>query len=142
MEIRQHSFTVTNPLEPVGPAANLFVSGASVFEITDFTPPLQRVTIVGINLPSPGIFGPFDRYVATLEVPDEQNSFLTSFVLQPTADRTIWAGTTFLDFGGTLPPMTVSVRPQLNDTRVGAVILQGPVFGEETGDEGSAIEIA
>ncbi|MHB1127480.1 MAG: hypothetical protein ACYC2T_11100 [Bacillota bacterium] len=58
MEIRVHSFTTTNPLTPVGPAAELFIAGASIFEITDFEPPLQRVTIVGINLPDPDTFGP------------------------------------------------------------------------------------
>lgn len=128
MEIKQHSFTTTNPLTPVGPAENLFISGASVFEITDFTPPVQRVTIVGINLPDPGIFGPYDTYVATLQVPDDLNP-LASFILEPTLDNIVWAGTTLLDFGGTLPPINVTIRPQsFDEVQIGADILQGPVL--------------
>jgi|GEM_PF-1977353 len=129
MEIKQHSFTTTNPLTPVGPAKNLFIAGASVFEITDFTPPLQRVTILGINLPDPGVFGPFDMYVAILEVAGDNNAPLAEIILEPTIDRLNWVGTAFLEFGGTLPPLVVSVRPQMGDNRIGPVILEGPVFG-------------
>lgn len=124
---RQAPFITTNALAPVGPAEQLFIAGASVFEITVFEPPVQRVTIVGINLPEPGIFGPYNQYLATVESPGEPNS-IAEIDLVPTLDRTIWAGSAQLTFGGTLPPMTVSVRPQLFGVRVGPVILQGTVF--------------
>ncbi|MHB1419900.1 MAG: hypothetical protein ACYCX4_10020 [Bacillota bacterium] len=129
MKDNVHSFTTTNPLTPVGPAADLFIAGASIFEITDFEPPLQRVTIVGINLPDPDTFGPFDIYVATLEVPGNIPDIIAKIILKPTADKSVWAGTTNLTFGGTLPTLNVTVRPQQNNTRIGPVILQGPVFG-------------
>ena len=65
-ETNQQDFIEVNPLLPTGPAEELFVAGASVFEITVFTPPVQRVTILAINLPDPDTFGPFDSYIATL----------------------------------------------------------------------------
>jgi len=116
-------------LDVVGPAAELFVAGISLFEITDFTPPLQRVTIVGINLPDPDTFGPFDQYVATLTVPDTVPQVLDTFPLEPTVSAAGWVGVTFLTFGGTLPMIEVAVRPQSFDDRVGPVILQGIIFG-------------
>ncbi len=125
---RNQEFIVTHPLLPTGPAEQLFIAGASVFEITIFTPPLQRVTILGINLPEPDTFGPFDSYVATLTVPDELEP-LATLTLKPTVDNENWVATTLLDFGGTLPPnINASVRPQLGTDRVGEVILQGTVF--------------
>lgn len=129
MDNKQHSFTTTNPLTPMGPAKQLFVAGASVFEITDFTPPLQRVTILAINLPDPGVFGPFDMYVALLSVAGEENAPLAEIVLEPTIDRLNWVGTVFLEFGGTIPPLVVAVRPQMGDNRIGPVIMEGSVFG-------------
>ncbi|SJZ59795.1 hypothetical protein [Selenihalanaerobacter shriftii] len=134
-----HSYVETHPLEPVGPAEDLFIVGVSVFEITDFEPPLQRATVVGINLPDPGTFGPYNSYIATLEIPNDPAEELTDVPLEPTPNEDVWAGTTFLDFGGTLPPIDVSVRPQQEDgTRIGPVILQGTVFGEEVdGDNGN-----
>lgn len=119
-------FIVTNPVNPVGPAKKLFIAGASVFEITVFTPPLQRVTILGINLPEPDTFGPYDSYIATLTVAGTIEP-LATLVLLPTADSQNWAATTFLDFGGTLPTIDVAVRPQSTE-RIGDVILQGTVF--------------
>lgn len=123
----QEDFIVVNPLEPTGPARLLFIAGASVFEITALTPPLQRVTVLGINLPEPDTFGPFDSYVATLQVPGDLQP-LATFTLFPTADNQNWAASTLLDFGGTLPPINVTVRPQLGTQRIGPVILAGPVF--------------
>jgi len=120
-------FIVTNPLNPVGPAKQLFIAGVSVFEITPFTPPIQRVTILGINLPEPDTFGPYDRYVATLTVPGSLDP-LATLILVPTEDNQNWIGTTFLDFGGTLPNINVSVRPESVSGQVGKIILQGPVF--------------
>lgn len=46
-------FIEVNPLLPTGPAEQLFIAGTSAFEITTFTPPIQRVTILAINLPNP-----------------------------------------------------------------------------------------
>lgn len=119
-------FVVANPLLPTGPAEQLFIAGASVFEITIFTPPLQRVTILGINLPDSDTFGPYDSYVATLTIPDSTEPLETLFLL-PTGDNQNWAATIFLNFGGTLPNIQVSVRPQSFE-RIGEVILEGPVF--------------
>ncbi len=119
-------FIVTNPLFPIGPAEQLFIAGASAFEITIFTPPIQRVTILGINLPEPNTFGPYDSYVATLEIPGSLQPLATLF-LMPTTDNQNWAATTLLEFGGTLPNINVSVRPQSFE-RIGNIILQGQVF--------------
>lgn len=117
---------VANPLTPTGPAAQLFMAGGSVFEITIFTPPLQRVTILGINLPEPDTFGPYDSYVATLEIPGAIEP-LATLVLSPTVDNQNWVASTLLDFGGTLPTINVTVRPaSFNQT--GNVILEGAVF--------------
>jgi len=123
----EQDFIVTNPLTPVGPARQLFIAGASIFEITPFTPPIQRVTILGINLPEPDTFGPFDRYVATLTAVGSTDP-LTTINLVPTEDTQNWIATTFLDFGGTLPNITVTIRPESISGQVGKVILQGPVF--------------
>lgn len=120
-------FVVANPLLPVGPAEQLFIVGASVFELTIFTPPIQRVTILGVNLPDPGTFGPYDSYVATLTVPGSDEPLDTIFMI-PTVDNENWVASTFLDFGGTLPNIEVSIRPQAGFDRVGPVILEGPVF--------------
>lgn len=120
-------FIVTNPLYPVGPAKELFIAGASVFEITEFLPPIQRVTILGINLPDPDTFGPYSSYWATLAIPKTPGT-LATFPLVRTEDGQNWVGTTLLDFGGTLPPIQVVVRPQLGEEQIGAVILQGKVF--------------
>lgn len=133
MKNRQLSFIETNPLLPVGPAADLFIAGASVFEITVFEPPLQRVTVVGINLPEPDTFGPYDAYLATLVIPGEPEEELTSFILEPTLDASIWAGLTFLDFGGTLFPINAIVRP-ISLERMGPIILEGPVIEFENGN--------
>ena len=141
MKIKQIYFIETNPLQPVGPAQDLFISGASIFEITNFEPPLQRVSVVGVNLPNPGIFGPFDSYVATLTIPvdGEEPQELASFVLEPTFNEQIWGGSTLLDFGGTLPEINAAVRPQLDGERVGPVILEGPVveFEDGNGEDGN-----
>lgn len=115
-----------NSLLPTGPAEQLFIAGASVFEITIFTPPIQRVTILAINLPDPDTFGPYDRYIATLLVPGSSES-LAILYLEPTADNQNWVATTLLDFGGTLPIIKVEVRPA-GFERIGEVILQGQVF--------------
>lgn len=119
-------FIVTHPLYPTGPAEQLFVAGASVFEITAFVPPIQRVTILGINLPEPDTFGPYDSYVATL-VTSNSEPLATMFLI-PTEDNQNWAASTLLDFGGTLPDIQVFIRPQLGFERVGNIILQGKVF--------------
>lgn len=121
------SLIVTNPLSPTGPAGQLFIAGASVFEITIFTPPVQRVTILAINLPEPDTFGPYDSYVASLTIPDSLEP-LATFPLLPTGDNQNWVGTTLLNFGGTLPTINASVRPQLGSDLIGDVILQGQVF--------------
>lgn len=121
------TFIETNPLIPTGPAEQLFISGASVFEITVFTPPVQRVTILGINLPEPNTFGPFDSYVATLTIPDSLEP-LATLPLIPTKDKQNWVATTLLDFGGTLPTINAEIRPQLGSDRIGEIILQGQVF--------------
>lgn len=123
----QASSITTHALLPTGPAAELFIAGASVFEITIFTPPVQRVTILGINLPDPDTFGPFNSYVATLSVPGSLEP-LATLTLVPTRDNKNWVATTLLDFGGTLPEINVTVRPQFDSERIGEVILQGPVF--------------
>ena len=119
-------FIELNPLLPTGPAEQLFISGASVFEITIFTPPIQRVTILAINLPDPDTFGPYDSYIATLLIPGSLEA-LAVLYLEPTGDNQNWVATTLLDFGGTLPNIEVEVRPT-GFERVGEVILQGQVF--------------
>ncbi len=123
----EQDFVVANPLTPVGPARQLFIAGVSVFEITAFTPPVQRVTILAINLPEPDTFGPYDRYVATLTTTDSTDP-LATLTLEPTEDRENWIATTLLDFGGTLPNINVTVRPASGTGQLGRVILQGPVF--------------
>ena len=115
-----------NPLLPTGPAEQLFISGASVFEITIYTPPIQRVTILAVNLPDPDTFGPYDSYVATLFVQGSMEP-LAELYLQPTIDNQNWVASTILDFGGTLPTIDVEVRPTSYD-RIGDVILEGRVF--------------
>ena len=117
----------TNPLFPVGPAEQLFIAGASVFEITIFEPPLQRVTILGINLPDPDTFGPYDRYEARLFTTNAVQDVIDTVDLVPTLDNQNWVGTTFLEFGGTLFPIFAEVRP-VSDTRVGPAILEGQIF--------------
>ena len=120
-------FIVTNPLYPAGPAEQLFIAGASAFEITVFVPPIQRVTILGINLPEPNTFGPYDSYFAILSIPDT-NETLATIPLIPTGDNQNWVGNILLDFAGTLPNINVAVRPQLGFERIGNVILEGQVF--------------
>ena len=120
-------FIIVNPILPTGPAEQLFIAGASVFEITVFTPPIQRVTILGINLPEPNTFGPYDSYIATLTVPGSDEPLQTLYLV-PTEDRQNWVASTLLDFGGTLPNINVQVRPQSGFDRIGEVILEGPVF--------------
>lgn len=124
--INNQDFIEVNPLIPAGPAKRLFIAGASVFEITTFTPPIQRVTILAINLPNPDTFGPFDSYVATLIVPGSMEPLATLF-LSPTSDDQNWAASTLLDFGGTIPNIDVEVRP-VGFEREGEVILRGAVF--------------
>lgn len=121
------NYIETNPLYPTGPAEQLFIAGASVFEITIFTPPIQRVAVLGINLPEPDTFGPYDSYAAVLMTSNSTEP-LATLILKPTEDKQNWVATTLLDFGGTLPNINVSIRPQLNSDRIGNVILQGQVF--------------
>lgn len=119
-------FIEVNKLLPTGPAEQLFIAGASVFEITIFTPPIQRVTILAINLPDPDTFGPYGNYVATLLSPRSSEP-LAELYLEPTEDKQNWVATTFLSFGGTLPNIKVEVRPTGLE-HVGEVILRGKVF--------------
>ena len=123
----EQEFIITHPLTPTGPAEELFIAGASVFEITTFTPPLQRVTILGINLPEPDTFGPYNSYVATLTTEGSPEP-LATLTLIPTRDNENWVATTLLDFGGTLPNINVTVRPVSGTELIGDVILEGPVF--------------
>lgn len=126
-KIESLSFVEVNPLLPAGPAEQLFIAGASVFEITTFIPPIQRVTILGINLPDPDTFGPYDSYLATITIA-ETDDFVTEIYLIPTENKENWVGSTLLTFGGTLPQLEVEIRPVGYENRVGEVILQGPVF--------------
>lgn len=131
MEILENNIEVeelieVNALEPTGPAEDLFIAGASVFEITVFTPPVQRVTILGINLPDPDTFGPYDNYIATLTIPGSDVPLSTLYLVS-TFDNQNWVASTLLDFGGTLPNIEVSVRP-VSNTHIGEVILEGPLF--------------
>jgi hypothetical protein len=123
------SFAEAQVLEPAGPAAQLFIAGVSLFEITDFEPPVQRATVSVVNLPNPGLFGPYNMYRATLffEPPDNEPEPITDIELVPTADENVWAGTTLLTFAGTLAPISVTVVP-LRQESVGPVIVEGPVF--------------
>lgn len=122
-----HSFIETGALIATGPAEQLFIAGISGFEITDFEPPLQRVTIVGINLPDPEVFGPYDAYEAVILDPEQ--GVVTEFQLSPVPDQRLWAGATFLTFGGTLFPMTGIVRPiALAGNLTGPTILEGTIF--------------
>lgn len=120
------NFIEVKPLLPTGPAENLFIAGASVFEITVFTPPIQRVTILAINLPDPDTFGPYDSYVATLFIPGSLDELATMYLV-PTNDNQNWVASTLLEFGGTLPNMNVEVKP-IGFEREGNVVLQGQVF--------------
>lgn len=120
------NFIEVNPLLPTGPAEQLFIAGAAVFEITVFTPPIQRVTILAINLPDPDTFGPYDSYVATLFIPGSLQQLATLY-LEPTIDNQNWVASTLLDFGGTLPNIKVEVKP-VGFEREGQVVLQGQVF--------------
>ena len=102
VESNQNSdFIEVKALLPAGPADELFIAGASVFEITIFTPPVQRVTILGINLPDPDTFGPYDSYIATL-ISSGNEEPLETLYLVPTSDNQNWVASTLLDFGGTL----------------------------------------
>lgn len=121
------SFVEVKALIPTGPAEQLFIAGASVFEITTFIPPIQRVTILGINLPDPGTFGPYESYVATISVAETED-FVAELYLMPTNDKENWVASTFLKFGGTLPNLEVAIRPVDYGDRIGEVILQGPIF--------------
>lgn len=122
-----HSFIEAGALTATGPAEQLFIAGISGFEITDFEPPLQRVTVVGINLPDPAVFGPYDAYEAV--VLDPEQDIVTEFQLFPISKQRIWAGTTFLTFGGTLFTMTAIVRPISMETNLnGPAILEGTIF--------------
>ncbi len=124
--INNNDFIEVKPLLPTGPAEQLFIAGASVFEISIYTPPIQRVTILGINLPDPDTFGPYDNYVATLLVKGSLEP-LAELYLQPTLDNQYWVASTTLDFGGTLPNIEVEVRP-MGYERIGEVILKGKIF--------------
>lgn len=126
MQENGQDFIEVNPIFPTGPAENLFVAGASVFEITTFVPPVQRVTILAINLPDPDTFGPYDNYEATLRVAGTEEP-LETLILTPTLDNSNWVASTLLDFGGTLPEINVEIRPVGFD-REGEVILEGQVF--------------
>ena len=121
------SFLVTNPLRPTGPAAQLFIAGAGLFEITAYEPPVQRVTIVGVNLPDPGIFGPYSNYLAIILAPGNPSP-IAEINLSPTLAGSVWAGSQLLTFGGTLPRLFAEVRPVLYGVRQGPVILIGTVF--------------
>ncbi len=126
VEVAQNDFIVANELLPTGPAEQLFIAGASVFEITEFIPPIQRVTILGINLPEPNTFGPFNDYIARLLTPGSTEP-LANLVLEPTDDEENWVASTLLDCGGTIPNIRVEVRPS-GFNRIGPVILEGTVF--------------
>jgi len=105
----------------------------SLFEITVFEPPVQRVTISATNLPDPDTFGPYNMYIATLffePIDDGEPAEITDVELFPTTDGAVWAGTTLLNFSGTLAPISVEVRPFRQES-VGPVILEGPVFETE-----------
>lgn len=119
-------FIEVNPLLPTGPAEQLFIAGTSAFEITTFTPPIQRVTILAINLPDPDTFGPYNSYIATLFVIGSLEP-LATLDLEPTEDYQNWAASTLLSFGGTIPNIEVKVRPTEFE-RMGEIILQGRVF--------------
>lgn len=121
------SFVDVKALLPTGPAEQLFIAGASVFEITTFIPPIQRVTILAINLPDPDTFGPYESYLATITIAGTDD-FVADLFLQPTSDKENWVASTFISFGGTIPPLEVSVRPVDFNDRIGEVILQGPLF--------------
>lgn len=126
-KIESLSFVEVNPLLPAGPAEQLFIAGASIFEITTFIPPIQRVTILAINLPEPNTFGPYESYVATITVAGT-DEFVSELFLFPTDNKDNWVASAFLTFGGTLPPLEVAIRPVDYGDRIGEVILQGPVF--------------
>ena len=126
MENMIKDFIEVNALLPAGAANELFIAGASVFEITDFVPPVQRVTILAINLPDPDTFGPYDSYVATLFIPGSLDELATMYLV-PTNDNQNWVASTLLEFGGTLPNMKVEVKP-IGFEREGQVVLQGEVF--------------
>ena len=119
-------FIEVNALSPAGPADELFIAGASVFEITTFVPPVQRITILAINLPDADTFGPYDNYVATLTIPGSEEPLDTLYMI-PTDDYQNWVASILLDFGGTLPNINVEVRPVGFDHK-GEVILEGHVF--------------
>lgn len=120
------NFIDVKPLLPTGPAKDLFIAGASAFEITSFMPPVQRITILAINLPEPDTFGPFVSYTATLTIPGSDEPLSTLYLIA-TEDNQNWVASTLLDFGGTLPNIEVSIRPD-GYNHMGEVILQGPVF--------------
>ena len=119
-------FIEVNTLLAKEPAIELFIAGTSTFEITAFMPPVQRVTILAINLPEPDTFGPFESYTATLTVPGSDQPLSTLYLI-PTADNQNWVASSLLDFGGTLPNIEVAIRPD-GYKHIGEVILQGPVF--------------
>lgn len=123
------SFGEVNILEPVNAGAELFIAGMSLFELTVFEPPLQRVTVTGVNLPDPDTFGPFDQYSA--EVMTADGDPVATLILQPTSDQSVWAGTAFLDFGGTIPPLMTRVLPLTPGSYASdSPILEGPLFGD------------
>jgi hypothetical protein len=124
--VNSRDFIEVNPVFPAGPAENLFIAGASVFEITAFTPPVQRVTILAINLPEPDTFGPYNEYAAILTVQGSAEP-LETLILEPTEDNSNWAASTLLFFGGTIPMIDVEVRP-IGFEREGEAILRGQVF--------------
>lgn len=136
MEKLQLSFITTNPLYPAGPAEELFIAGASVFEITNFQPPLQRITVIGINLPEPRTFGPYNNYLAVLVSGDEEVEELGGLFLNPTISREVWAGVTFLNFGGTFFPINIQIRPTGDEGQIGPVILEGPLIPIEEDNDG------
>lgn len=110
----------TSP-SPDGMLSNFKPSHAAGFD-----PPIQRVTILAINLPDPGTFGPYDSYTATLLTNGTEEP-LAVLELVPTIDQQNWLASTLLDFGGTLPNISVEVRP-VGFNHIGPVILEGQVF--------------
>lgn len=97
-----------------------------MFEITIFVPPIQRVTILAINLPDPDTFGPYDSYLASLFTQGSLEP-LEVLYLEPTIDRQNWVANTLLDFGGTLPNIRAEIRPS-GFERTGPVIMEGQIF--------------
>jgi len=133
----ENSFIEVNMLNAMGPGTALFISGFGSFELTAFDPPVQRAVVVGVNLPAPGTFGPYDNYNLILKfvLPDTPPQTIDELILKSSPDRSIWSGVTLLTFECTLDPIRTTVRPQ-GQRWVGEPILQGFIFGfNEDNDE-------